>query len=290
MKGDDFLLVKEVAARLRVAPNTVRAWAANQRGWTKKKKVDPVQVKSWVKEAVTQDNVATVAQITKQVGEQHGAVPEQEVRDAVASLVQAGQLVAFKGKPEQKEKPAEIITGTNAVLYNPNAGDAVLTTAAAAQKGWLAGEIKGLDISGRPGAQIVVPLLSKIGSLYAKGAKSKIDLLDIIDLELSPGGTLRLTLENIPPTTAKLLGELLEVLAGVAKGRIEDGGDFGDRKPERRLSVREGSSEEARWRRASIVREISERKGIAPGSGWPQYRRLTPSRSLVTGQLFLELC
>ena len=28
MKGADFLLVKEVAARLRVAPNTVRAWAA----------------------------------------------------------------------------------------------------------------------------------------------------------------------------------------------------------------------------------------------------------------------
>jgi len=29
VKGDDFLLVKEVAARLRVAPNTVRAWAAS---------------------------------------------------------------------------------------------------------------------------------------------------------------------------------------------------------------------------------------------------------------------
>ena len=29
MKGDEFLLVKEVAARLRVAPNTVRAWAAS---------------------------------------------------------------------------------------------------------------------------------------------------------------------------------------------------------------------------------------------------------------------
>jgi hypothetical protein len=28
VKGDDFLLVKEVAARLRVAPNIVRAWAA----------------------------------------------------------------------------------------------------------------------------------------------------------------------------------------------------------------------------------------------------------------------
>ena len=28
MKGDEFLLVKEVAVRLRVAPNTVRAWAA----------------------------------------------------------------------------------------------------------------------------------------------------------------------------------------------------------------------------------------------------------------------
>lgn len=195
----------------------VTAQGANQRGWTKKTKIDPAKVKGWVKEAVTQDNVATVAQIAKQVGEQHGAVPEQEVRDAVASLVQAGQLVAFKGKPEQKEKPAEIITGTNAVLYNPNPGDAVLTTASAAQKGWLAGEIKGLDFSGRPGAAVVVPLLSKIGSLYSKGAKSKIDLLDIVDLELAPGGTLRLTLENIPPATAKLLSELLEVLAGVAK-------------------------------------------------------------------------
>jgi excisionase family DNA binding protein len=29
VKGDDFLLVREVAVRLRVAPNTVRAWAAN---------------------------------------------------------------------------------------------------------------------------------------------------------------------------------------------------------------------------------------------------------------------
>jgi len=29
VKGDEFLLVKEVAARLRVAPNTVRAWAAS---------------------------------------------------------------------------------------------------------------------------------------------------------------------------------------------------------------------------------------------------------------------
>ena len=28
MKGDEFLLVKEVAVRLRVPPNTVRAWAA----------------------------------------------------------------------------------------------------------------------------------------------------------------------------------------------------------------------------------------------------------------------
>ena len=29
VKGDDFLLVREVAVRLRVAPNTVRAWAAS---------------------------------------------------------------------------------------------------------------------------------------------------------------------------------------------------------------------------------------------------------------------
>jgi len=53
--------------------------------------------------------------------------------------------------------------------------------------------------------------------LYAKGAKAKIDLLNITDLELAAGGRLRLTLEDIPRASVKLLSELLEVLAGVAK-------------------------------------------------------------------------
>jgi hypothetical protein len=65
------------------------------------------------------------------------------------------------------------------------------------------------------GAALLLPLLRQIGSLYTRGARSTIASLDLVDLELPGGGRLRLSLENIPPASAKLLGELFEVLATV---------------------------------------------------------------------------
>jgi hypothetical protein len=62
-----------------------------------------------------------------------------------------------------------------------------------------------------------MPLLARIGGLYARGARSRIDLLDLIDLSLPGGGTLRLSLNNVPPESMKQLGELFEVLAGITK-------------------------------------------------------------------------
>ena len=50
-----------------------------------------------------------------------------------------------------------------------------------------------------------------------RGAKCKIDDLDLTDLELPNGGRLRIGLTAAPPESVKDLGELFEVVAGLVK-------------------------------------------------------------------------
>lgn len=188
---------------------------ANQRGWTTTDKVDPSRVKEWVKDAVSQHSVATVERLAAQLAAQHGTIPQHNLVDAVVGLVQEGRLLSFSGRPDQQEAPPELLTGSNAMLYTPRLNDVVITKAEAAQRGWLAEQEQVFRLTGRDGAHTLVPLLARIGGLYARGAQSSIDLLDLIDLALPGGGTLRLSLNNVPPESMKRLGELFEVLAGI---------------------------------------------------------------------------
>jgi hypothetical protein len=189
---------------------------AKQRGWTQTDKVDPGKVKDWVKDAAGQTNVATVEQMAERVAEKFGTVEPQSVQDAVATLVQDGRLIAFRGQPDQEEKPAEMYRGSNAMLFTPAPTDVVVTIAEAARRGWLSAADQVFRLSGKDGANKLLPLLKRLGSLYAKGARSKIELLDLTDLELPDDGRLRIQLSNVSPGTMKLLGELFEVVAGIA--------------------------------------------------------------------------
>lgn len=190
---------------------------AKQRGWTQTDKVDAGKVKDWVKDTATNVNVATVEQMAEKVAEKFGTVEPQSVQDAVAGLVQDGRLIAFQGQPDQTEKPSQMYRGSNAMLFTPAPTDVVLTLAEAAQRGWLSEADQAFSLSGKDGANRLIPLLNRLGSLYSKGAKSKIELLDLTDLELPDDGRLRIQLSNASPSTMKLLGELFEVVAGIAK-------------------------------------------------------------------------
>jgi hypothetical protein len=190
---------------------------AKQRGWTKTDKVDPGKVKDWVKDTATRINQTTVEQMSEQVVETFGAVDQQNVQEAVAGLVQDGRLVAFKGKPDQQQKPTKMYRGSSAMLYTPAPDDAIVTVAEASQRGWLSEAEQKYHLSGKEGADKLIPLLARLGSLYAKGAKSKIELLELTDLELPDSGKLRIQLTDASPGTMKYLGELFEVLAGIAK-------------------------------------------------------------------------
>lgn len=194
----------------------VTVQGANQRGWTKSDAVDLERVKGWVKDIAAKEGVATVSAVAEKVAETYGEVEEQHVAEAVGDLVRDGRLLSYKGEPDQQEKP-DLITKTSAALYNPDGGDVVVTLAKASERGWITEKQRGLSLTGKAGAKKLLALLRRIGGFYSRGATSKVDSLELTDLVLPKGGTLRVSLYDVPPESMKLLGELFEVLDGVVE-------------------------------------------------------------------------
>jgi len=189
---------------------------AKQRGWTETQRVDPAKVRDDVISMVAQSGVSTVEKVSESVVEKYGEVPAKDFEEAVVTLVRNDRLFAFRGTPDQKEKP-DLIHGTGAALYTPQPGDVLITPAKAAELGWITVRQRSLNLAGKEGAEKLLPLLRRLGSIYNRGAKSTIDNMDLVDLELPEGGTLRIQLTNVTPGSMKALGELFEVLDGVAK-------------------------------------------------------------------------
>ncbi len=197
---------------------------AKKRGWGKPKGPDKQKIKEWIRQITSQNPIATVSDTLKNLTEKYGEVENSGFKEALVDLIQAIQLMAFKGKVDQIEKP-NLLYGTKAAFYSPDPADVVVTPAKASEKGWIKDEIgeggpiksKGILLSGKDGAHTLLPLLRRIGSLYQKGAKSKIDSMDLTDMALENGGTLRISIENIPPDSLKDLGELFEVVSGLVK-------------------------------------------------------------------------
>ena len=91
----------------------------------------------------------------------------------------------------------------------------MITRAKAAERGWLEQQPDSFRLSGREGAQKLLPILKRLGSLYNRGATSSIKILDLANIQLPKGGTIRLQLMDVPPESMKILGELFEIMGGV---------------------------------------------------------------------------
>lgn len=188
---------------------------AKQRGWTGDT-VDPAKVREGVTYAVARDGVSTVEEIAENVKEKYGEVPEKDFEEAVVTQVKKGSLMAYRGTPDQTEKP-ELIHGVDAAIYTPQPGDVLVTPAEAARRGWVGSEPRSFSLSGREGAEILFPLLRRLGSIYNRGAKSTIQSLELLDMKLPEGGKLTIQLDDVSPESMKVLGEIFEVLDGVVE-------------------------------------------------------------------------
>lgn len=188
---------------------------AKKRGWLETAAtLDKTKVLHAIEEVVSTAGAAiTVAETKDQVCAKLGDVEDPVFKELVADVLQRKRFVSYIGAKDQKSKPAKLIGGSDAILHVPKDDDILITKATAAELGWIEPETTGFSIDGDEAADRLFPLLGKLGSLYGKGAKSKINLLQIGELALPAGGTLRLDLTDVSPESMKHLEELFEVLA-----------------------------------------------------------------------------
>ncbi len=213
---------------------------AQKLGWGPKS-VDKEKVKEIITSTVDQQEASSVAHVHARISDNYGQIPENEVRDAISSLVKNGRIGVYSGSPEQTEKPQDLVYGKVAVLQPVKQDQSLITPAAIAKRGWKE-EKKGVTLSGTQGMNKLWPLLKQLGQIYAQGGRSRIDLLEIFGLDIPGGGQLRVSLEDVSPEGIKHLDELFATLA-----ELTEKGD----NTELELEIREPDEE------CSFVRKIS---------------------------------
>ena len=108
--------------------------------------------------------------------------------------------------------------GLTACGHEFTSDDVLISRQEQAERGWLDPQSRGVSIEGKVYSQKLFDLLNKIGSLYNTGkAKSNVKTLDITDLKVPGGGTLRVALENAEAVDFKRLQEFFQDMHNVVK-------------------------------------------------------------------------
>lgn len=189
---------------------------AKQRQWSHAAGPDPRKIQAYIQEEIRNNPEEKIASVHAKIGEKYGEIPEKDVLEAVKALVVDRRLFARKQSAGSDQEPV-LIEADTAALYMPDPDDCIMTPARAAEEGLIKEKDRTIRIMGKEGAEKVVPLLRKIGSLYQRGAKTSIDMLDISGLKLPSGGTLRIAVEDTGPDSIKDLAELFEIIDALSE-------------------------------------------------------------------------
>jgi len=196
---------------------------AKKRGWLDSgATVDKAKLYQTIESTISSSIKAlTVAEAKDKVCAQLGDVDDQAFKEAIADTLQKKRFVSYTGKTDQTKKPDKLIGGADAVLHTPKDDEVLITNAQAAERGWVAPESTTLSLDGDEAVKRLLPLLGKLGGFYTKGAKSTLTMLQLGELTLPGGGTLRLDLMDATPESMKELDEFFEILAD----KVEQGND-----------------------------------------------------------------
>jgi hypothetical protein len=192
---------------------------ALQRGWNPEAEPDLHQVAIWVGDALKQQQHTKVAELVNTIKQQHGKMQDKTVLDAVDQVVQKGQAYTYSELEHTgvgEERP-DLKTGSQTYFHKVRAEDHLITPAAAAEKGWVKVESRRFTLTSSTLASTLHQSFSRLGSLYSRGASTKVDILRLFNLKLSQGGSLNLDLVNVSPKEMQELAELFEVLANVTR-------------------------------------------------------------------------
>lgn len=197
----------------------VTAVGAKNRGWLDGDRVSTDKIEESVRTVMQNSGAAYVSDVVSAVQQQYANAAEDQVKDVIKSMAKNSRYGIYSGAPDQQEKPDDLVSGLE-VAYMVIKDDAVLITRPEqSQRGW--NEVSGgsdnrFHKDGNDFARKLFPVLKKIGSLYTRGAKSTIDSMDIIDLELPHGGKIRVAIDSAGPDDIKTLDEFFQILGDVA--------------------------------------------------------------------------
>jgi hypothetical protein len=199
---------------------------AKKRDWMSGS-ISPSKVKDWTREAVIHQGATKVTDVVAAITTQHGNVPQNAILDALHTLAGEEAIAYYAGEPEQTDRP-QLKTGGSTLLDSITPDHCVVTRAKAAERGWLIGNTKpSFRIDAEQSRVKLLPLLKRLGNVYtSEGGKSKVDYLDVYDLILPDGGTLRMQLNDASAVDMKALQELFEVLMSVAKVGPDTGAEL----------------------------------------------------------------
>ena len=191
---------------------------AKRRGWLDSDQVPNEKVKAVIRDTMQASGAVTIQNLTQAVQMQLANATEQQVKENVQDMLQSGGYSLYQGQTDQQMKPTALVESFAAFIHEPQPEEVLITRTEQSERGWLDTYSRGVRLSGHEGAKKLFPLLRRLGSLYTRsGATSTIDELDISDLQLPSGGTLRFALENATPADIKRLDELLQILCDTAK-------------------------------------------------------------------------
>ena len=190
---------------------------AKRRGWTNSDGVPNETVKEAIKNVMASSGAATVRSITEVVQSQHANATEEQVIMNIKDMIQTGNYGLYAGDVRQTARPDDMVSSFSAYSHNIQPEEVLISRAEQTERGWNS-VTHGLSYSGSSGADKIKGILSKLGSLYTRGgASSDVDDLDITDMKLLSGATLRVAISGATAADMKRLDEFFQELANVAK-------------------------------------------------------------------------
>ncbi len=191
---------------------------AKKRGWTEEDRVPNEKVADAVRTIMQNSGAAAVKDVVDEVQRQYSNVDKEQVKDVVLEIVKEGRYGLYEGTADQTDKPEDITTGFQAYGHTVDDNEVLVTRNVQSERGWLGSRVNQFRIDGNDGAKKLFPILKRIGSLYTRGgATSTIGSMDISDLKLPGGGTIRVAIENASPSDIKQLDELFQILCDISK-------------------------------------------------------------------------